>query len=106
MFGGVGCKVGVCSGFGFTVREVLSPGEFDVRVQSLEILSPASPLPGAPRPHRRMDRIRMLDSMKNVVMRDGDDGTNVRVAAVSILMTDVRGEVCPSVPHPLGRVEA
>jgi hypothetical protein len=77
-----------------------------ISVQSSEISSPVSPCRETWRPHRRMDRIRMLGSMKVVVMRDGNDGTNVRVAAVSIFGTDVCGEVCPSVPHPLGRVGA
>jgi hypothetical protein len=65
-----------------------------------------SPLSNALRPQGRMDRIRSIGSMLTVVMREGDDDAVLRVAAVSRFSTDVCGEVCPSVPHPLGRVRA
>jgi len=78
-----------------------------IAVHSSEIFPPLSPLLRARCPHRRMDRIRSFGSTLTVVARDGDDdGTVSRVAALSTFSTDVCGEICPTVPHPLGMVGA
>jgi hypothetical protein len=89
---------------------ILSPASWprldtrSISVQSSESFSPVSPCRRARRPHRRMDRICSSGSTMSVVMRGGNDGTVLRVASVSKFSTDVCGEVCPSVPHPLGTV--
>ncbi len=84
--------------------EVLSPKARWVAVRISEIFPPLSPLLRARCPHRRMDRIRSFGSTLTVVARDGDDDTVSRIAALSTFSTDVCGGVCPTVPHPLGRV--
>jgi hypothetical protein len=85
--------------------EVLSPKARRAAVRISEIVSPVSPLLRARCPHRRMERNCSLSSTMTGVARDGDDDAISRVASLSTFGTDVCGEICPTVPHPLGRVD-